>query len=135
MSIPIIGQNTPTAPAETLHTLTPEQEEALARMAEDNPPTDDEIDPGIPVTTAFLVVIGTDGAVVSTHDLSADFRPQRQATPDDMFGACAVVQKDIQVMETAQRTQMQMLQMGQAMQAKAEESAIRHRLQLPHNGI
>lgn len=123
--IPILGQSAP------LHTdLTDEQKAALAKMAEDNPPTEDELDERQPVTTAFLVVVSADGAVIATHELDqiTKIRPDRLATPDDMYGASSVVLKDISAMETAQRTQESMMRMGQAMQAQAQEAAIRQRL-------
>lgn len=129
MSIPILGQ-TPSKNDNALHTndLTPEQREALAKMADDNPPGEDEI--GTPVTTAFIVAIGLDGAVVATSDLTQQFVPRRGATPDDIYGAVAVVQKDLTVMETAQRTQQQMMMVGQAMQRQAQEAQLRASLKL-----
>lgn len=129
MSVPILGQNTPKR-ADTLHTddLTPEQREALAKMADEHPPGEDEI--GIPVTTAFLVAIGLDGAVVATADLTQKFVPRRGATGDDIYGAAAVVQKDLQVAETAQRTQQQMMAVGQAMQRQAQEAQLRASLKI-----
>lgn len=132
--IPIIGQTTSRPKHDApLHTdLTAEQKAALAKMAEDNPPTDEEIDERQPVTTAYVVVISEDGAVIATHDLTIldTVRPERQATPDDMYGASAVVQKDIMAMETANRTQQSMMQIGAAMQAQAQEAAIRRNLKL-----
>lgn len=127
-SIPILGQNT--AATDTLHTddLTPEQREALAKMADENPPADDET--GTPVTTAFLVVIGLDGAVMATSDLTQQFVPRRGATPDDMYSASAVVQKDIAAMETASRTQQAIMMVGQAMAAQQQEAALRQRLKI-----
>jgi hypothetical protein len=129
MSIPILGQ-TPAKPADALHTegLTPEQREALAKMADEHPPGEDEV--GTPVTTAFLVAVGLDGAVVATADLTQQFVPRRGATPDDIYGAVAVVQKDLTVMETAQRTQQQMMMVGQAMQRQAQEAQLRASLKI-----
>jgi hypothetical protein len=121
--IPILGQsNSADGP---LHTddLTDDQREALAKMAEDNPPGEDET--GTPVTTAFLVAIGLDGAVVATADLTQPFVPRRGATPDDIYGAASVVLKDLSAMETAQRTQQAMMMMGQVMQRQAEEQRLR----------
>jgi hypothetical protein len=128
-NIPILGQTTPTAD-KGLNTedLTPEQREALAKMAEDNPPSEDEV--GTPVTTAFLVAVGLDGAVVATSDLTQQFVPRRGATPDDIYGAASVVLKDLEVMETASRTQQAMMMMGQAMQQQQQEAALRSRLKL-----
>jgi hypothetical protein len=120
-NIPIIGQ-TPVTPE-----LTKEQEDMLAKMAEEHPPVEE---PGNQVTTAFIIAIGLDGAVIATHDLRAPFYPQRPATTDDMYAASAVVQKDILAMETAARTQQQMLAAGRAMQAQAQEAQIRQRLNI-----
>jgi hypothetical protein len=128
--IPILGQ-TPTTP---LHTddLTDAQRAALAQMAEDNPPGEDEIDGGLKVTTAFLVIVSDDGAVIADSNIAKanELLLQRGATTDDIYGASAVVQKDLAAMETAQRTQQTMMMMGQAMQRQAEEARIRSSLNL-----
>jgi hypothetical protein len=125
--IPILGQTTSTP----LHTdLTDEQKQALAKMAEDNPPTAEE--KGTRVTTAFLVVVGKDGAVVADANLAIafDLVLDRGAIFDDIYGAASVVQKDIQAMETAQRTQQQMIMAGAAMQRQAEEARLRAALKM-----
>lgn len=130
--VPILGQTTPRPKHDApLHTdLTAEQKAALAKMAEDNPPSDEEVDERIPVTTAYLVIVSADGAVIATHDLAetAKIRPDRQATPDDIYGSSAVVLKDISAMETSNRTQQAMMQMGAMMQAQAQEASIRRSL-------
>jgi hypothetical protein len=126
--IPILGQTSSAAQPLNTGDLTPEQRAALAKMAEENPPAEDEV--GTPVTTAFIVAIGLDGAVVATSDLTQQYVPRRGATPDDIYGAASVVLKDLQVMETAQRTQQAMMMMGQAMQQQAQEAALRQRLKL-----
>jgi hypothetical protein len=124
-SIPILGQTS--TPLNT-GDLTPEQRERLAAMADENPPTEDEV--GTPVTTAFIVTVGLDGAVVATADLTEKYVPRRGATPDDIYGAASVVLKDIASMETAQRTQQAMMMMGQAMQRQAEEARLRSSLKI-----
>jgi hypothetical protein len=127
-NIPILGQTSSADQPLNTDDLTPEQRETLARMAEENPPSEDEI--GTPVTTAFLVAVGLDGAVVATSDLTQQFVPRRGATPDDIYGAASVVLKDLEVMETASRTQQAMMMMGQAMQQQQQEAALRSRLKL-----
>lgn len=127
-NIPILGQSSSADKPLNTDDLTPEQRETLARMAEENPPSEDEI--GTPVTTAFLVAVGLDGAVVATSDLTQRFVPRRGATPDDIYGAASVVLKDLEVMETASRTQQAMMMMGQAMQQQQQEAALRSRLKL-----
>jgi hypothetical protein len=124
--IPILGQTND----KPLHTddLTPEQRERLAKMAEENPP--DIAIEGQKVTTAFLVIIGEDGAIEADANLARthDIVLSRGATADDIYGATAVVMKDIETMETAQRTQQLMMMMGAAMQRQAQEASIRQRL-------
>jgi hypothetical protein len=124
--IPILGQ-TKDAP---LHTddLTPEQRERLAQMAEENPP-DIDIE-GQKVATAFLVIVGEDGAIEADANLgrTQEIVLSRGATADDIYGASAVVMKDISSMETAHRTQQAMMMMGAAMQRQAQEASIRQRL-------
>ncbi|MFE4681590.1 hypothetical protein ACFRNJ_12230 [Streptomyces sp. NPDC056721] len=124
-SIPILGQTS--TPLNT-GDLTTEQRERLAAMADENPPTEDEV--GTPVTTAFIVTVGLDGAVVATADLTEKYVPRRGATPDDIYGAASVVLKDIASMETAQRTQQAMMMMGQVMQRQAEEARLRSSLKI-----
>uniref|UniRef100_A0AAU3I5W0 YbaB/EbfC family DNA-binding protein n=1 Tax=Streptomyces sp. NBC_01393 TaxID=2903851 RepID=A0AAU3I5W0_9ACTN len=126
-SIPILGQTSASKPLNT-GDLTPEQRERLAAMADENPPAEDEV--GTPVTTAFIVAVGLDGAVVATADLTEKYVPRRGATPDDIYGAASVVLKDIASMETAQRTQQAMMMMGQAMQRQAEETRLRSSLKI-----
>lgn len=132
--VPILGQTSPRPKHEaSLHTdLTAEQKAALAKMAEAHPPTDEEVDERVPVTTAYLVIVSADGAVIATHDLSetTKIRPDRQATPDDIYGSSAVVLKDISAMETANRTQQGMMQMGAMMQSQMQDAQIRRSLNL-----
>ncbi len=124
--IPILGQT-----SGTLHTdeLTTEQRERLAKMAEESG-VDLTASEGRKVATAFIVIIGEDGAVEAHSNiaLAHDLVLTRGATPDDIYGASAVVQKDITSMETAHRTRQAMMMMGAAMQHQAQEAAIRQRL-------
>jgi hypothetical protein len=124
--IPILGQNND----KPLHTddLTPEQRERLAQMAEENPPNLEA--EGQKVTTAYLVIVGADGAIEADSNLSRalDLVLARGATADDIYGSASVVVKDIAAMETAHRTQQSMMMMGAAMQRQAQEASIRQRL-------
>lgn len=125
MDVPIIGASAP------LHTdLTDEQKAALAAMANENPPAEDETKTRS--TTAFLVIVDADGAVIADANIAraVDLVLDRGATPDDIYGASAVVQKDLAAMETAQRTQQHMMMVGAAMQRQAQEQQLRSRLQL-----
>lgn len=124
MPVPILGQSpsVPSAPE-----LTAEQQDALAAMAKEHPPAEADTQPPN-CTTVFQVAIGLDGAVIAVHDLSFPLIPQRGATPDDMYGACSVVLKDLLAQQTAQSTQQVMTAYASAMQQKMQEQDIRRRL-------
>lgn len=106
----------------TLDALTPEQQEQLAALAEETG-TEPELHP---VTTAFVVIIETNGAVVATADLDAveRIRLQRQPSADDIYGACSSVQKSITAQETAGFTQQAMLAMSQAVARQQQEQQL-----------
>ena len=96
--------------------LSPEQQEALDKMAEEHPDA-----AGEKVTTAFLLVY-KDGRWMATPDLNTPLVLKREATPDDIWDACTKVARDIDIADTAQAVlgfQQQMAQqMMQAQQAQ-----------------
>lgn len=106
----------------SLDDLTPEQQEQLASIAEE---TETEV-PLHLVTTAFVVVVETSGAVIATADLDAatKIRLERQPSADDIYGACAAVQKSITAQETAGFTQQAMLAMSQAVARQQQEQQL-----------
>jgi hypothetical protein len=86
------------------------------------------------VDTAFTVVVTLDGNVQVILYEGEDFLVDRNPTPDLVYGACAVVQKDMQAQETAQATvQFQMAQ-ARAIAQQQQEAAIRAGLHLPGQG-
>jgi hypothetical protein len=105
--------------------LSPEDQEALAKMAEDNPEPEGE-----PVRTAFLVIVGKDGSTGVMPDL--DFPVVRDYLPtlDDIFGAVTTVAKDIQVQETAMGTAQAMQQMAHAQMQAMQNQRLAQGLQL-----
>jgi hypothetical protein len=126
--IPILGETKPLSSEPELPEPTDEQKEALAAMAEAA-----GVDPseGLPkVETAFLVIVTKHGSTVATHDLNEvnAFSVERPATADDMYAACAVVQKDIQIQEQATATVQTMMATTQAMAQKAQEAQMRQKL-------
>lgn len=126
--IPILGENK-SAPEQdegpSLDDLTPEQREQLAALAEEH-----GVEPeGQPVATAFIVAIGRNGEVVATSDVTLPVVPDRQATTDDMYGACSVVLKDITAQTAAATTQGLMVQMSRAIQEQQQQQQMLARLQ------
>lgn len=55
----------------------------------------------VEVVTAFVVYQTQDGSWMATNDFSKTMKMSRMASPDEMYGACAIVRKDIAVQETA----------------------------------
>lgn len=101
--VPIIGQpKTPTPDPETLAWA---REQAAKEESE-----------GISVATAFVITISHEGSVDAHTDLSRTFVPSRPANSDDIVGALAVVQSDLQTAKTSNATAMAIMQAGQAMQ-------------------
>lgn len=80
----------------SVDSLSPEEQEALQRMAEEHPEA-----AGDKVTTAFLVVL-KDGQWQVTPDVSAPVILDREATLEDIWTASTKVARDIDLSETAQ---------------------------------
>lgn len=59
---------------------------------------------GKPLMTAFLVLVEPDGTSYASNDVNQDIVLARAATTSDMYRAAAEIMKDIQAMETAERT-------------------------------
>jgi hypothetical protein len=126
MAVPIIGENRTTSDDPEFATLTDEEREQLAAMAEEHP---EDVNDALDVTTAFIVFINKDGSYGLTQDVTAKFAPDRMATGDDVYAACSVALSDLQAGKSAQLTAAHMAQLGQMMQAQQQEAAIRAQLQ------
>lgn len=92
------------------------------------PPT--EPIPPAQANTAFLVIVGADGNINVTGNLDVEVAVDRPVTPDDIYSACSLIIKDVQVQQTAALVQAGLLQMGSMMQQQAQHEQIRNRLNL-----
>lgn len=106
--------------------LTAEQQERLGEMAEAHGGDDETL----PVRTAFLVLVDTDGNVQVTPDLDVQVERQHLPSADEVYGIAAVVQKDIAAQESAALTQNSLMQMGSAMRQQTENQQLRSQLKL-----
>lgn len=120
-----VGAKTPP----NLENLSPDDQAIIDKMAEEhNGPEKPE---GEPVRTAFLVIVGKDGAAGITSDL--DFKVVRDYVPtmDDIYGAVNIIAKDVVVAETANGTAQFMQQMAQQQMAAMRNAQIAQGLNLP----
>lgn len=97
---------------------------------------DDSRDPrssGQEVVTYFVIAVHHDGSASATSEIGMleQWIPQREATFGDMYSACALVQKDITAVETAQRTMLALQQQAMAAMAAKESQAMQQRLMTP----
>jgi hypothetical protein len=63
-----------------------------------------------------------------THDVNLPVRPEHTPTPDEVYGACQVVSKDISVQETTARTVQGMVQMAQMQMQAAQQQQLSQQL-------
>lgn len=80
------------------------------------------------VSTAFLVYIGKNGDVVMTNDLTTALIIERPASPDEVYGACAVVQKDLAARETAMQSGYAVAQIAQQQMAAAQNQQLQQQI-------
>lgn len=104
-------------------TLDAEAEHASQNAGEEGEEIDNR------VTTAFLVIVGPDGAGYGTSDIYADIVIERPATMQDMFRACSEIVKDVQAIETAGRTLAMMQQTAMLAQQQAEAAKMQRLIQ------
>lgn len=79
---------------------------------------------------AFLVIVAGDGNIQVSTDTGQEIEAAKQPTTDDIYSACALIQKDIQMQQTAQLVQGGLLQMGSMMQQAQVDQNLRQRLNL-----
>lgn len=72
------------------------------------------------VTTAFMAYLDKDNQWVITPDINVTIKPEREPTPDELYAAACIIQKDMAAQAAAQATVT--LQMMQA-QAIANQQA------------
>lgn len=104
--------------------LSPEQQEALERMAEENPGA-----AGERVETAFLVVL-KEGRWLATPDIATPLVLDRQADTDDMREASVKVARDIDISDTAQAVIAMQQQMAYAMAQARQNQQIAQTLKI-----
>jgi hypothetical protein len=85
-----------------LGAMTPDEQEAVNRLAAERGGEEPDKDERPKVLTAFAVVVGYDGNPTVTSYEHDDFLVQNNPTTDLVYGACQTVIKDIQSQETAQ---------------------------------
>ena len=103
-------------PEDEYNNLTGPEQQALRDMAANNE-TDEA---GEQVRTAFLVIVEVSGEVYATPDLDLKVARQDMPSMDDIYGAAAVIQRDITTQITSAQTvasmQQYAIQQGQRMQ-------------------
>ncbi|MCC3766003.1 hypothetical protein [Streptomyces sp. UNOC14_S4] len=81
-------------------------------------------------TTAFLVVVDTDGSVSVSTDLANPPNVERSATFTDIRTASHVVQEDTRAMQISGLVQQQMMAVGQMVQQQMQTEALAKSLKL-----
>lgn len=130
MAVPLIGQGATTSENPDLASLSDEERERLAAMAEEHP---EDVQDAEDVVTAFFVVIRKDGSIGVSQDVTAKFAPDRMATGDDVIAACSVALSDLQAGKAAQITAAHMAQLGQMMQEQQQAEMIRRQMAANQN--
>jgi succinate dehydrogenase/fumarate reductase-like Fe-S protein len=104
-----------------LANLSDEEQAALEQMAALNPDAEPE---GLPVRTAFLVIVGRDGTVEVTPDINAQVVRDLVPSADDVYGALQTAAKDIEIQENSLATASAMHQMAMAQMAQRQNAQL-----------
>lgn len=99
----------------------------LSKLKNGNQPTEPEPEKA-PARTAFMVVVGADGNVVISTETGHEVT--QVCTHDDIYTACALIMKDIEVQQTAGLVQQSLLQMGSMLQQHQQDAQLRQHLNL-----
>ncbi|WP_020142280.1 hypothetical protein [Terracoccus sp. 273MFTsu3.1] len=118
----IIPAGAKTAPMPDLNSLPEADLDALAAKV-----NDEETYPQ--VRTAFAVVIGLDGQISLDPSLVKNVRVMREPHNDDVIGALAALQTDVQTSLAAVKTAQIMQQQAMAMQEQMREQQMHSRVQ------
>lgn len=89
----------------------------------EEPPKDGKNAP-YPCRTAFIVFVQYDGTVQASPELDAKFDPATTPSADDVYGACAVLQKDMAAQQNAQEIVSAQMRMAQQMKEMAESQQL-----------
>lgn len=122
--------------AVNLGAVSPEEQQAIDKLADEHPEAATEETPKVPVATAFLVVVNQSGDISVAPASVADTLALETIHPTDdiIYGACAVVMRDISTISTATQTVQLQLQQAHAMQQQAQANALAQGLNLPGRG-
>lgn len=122
--------------AVNLGAVSPEEQQAIDKLAGEHPEAATEEITKVPVTTAFLVVVNQSGDIsVAPASVADTLTLEVTHPPDDVvYGACAVVMRDITTIATASQTVQLQLQQAQAMQQQMQAAQIAQGLNLPGRG-
>lgn len=80
--------------------------------------------------TAFSVLVDANGNIQVSSDAPEGIEVDHQASHDEIWSACQLIIKDIQVQQTAGLVQGGLLQMGSMMQQAQVDAQLRNRLNL-----
>lgn len=80
--------------------------------------------------TAFLVLVDAQGNIQVSSEVGENTTVEHPATHDEIWSACQLIIKDIQVQQTAGLVQQGLLQMGSIMQQQSVDQQIRNRINL-----
>lgn len=113
----------------SLDNLTPEQQEALDKIAEETgtKPEEEKAEPNVHL--AFAIIKDLDGNTVVSNQVAEGIVPERNPQPDEIFGVLSAVLSSLQSQQTAAvMLQMQMQQMA-AVQQQREAAALQQQIQ------
>lgn len=102
----------------------------LSKLNGSKPPEPEQPSGPVQARTAFLVVVDAKGNIQVSTNTTQDVEVDHECTTDDIFTACSLILKDIQVQQTAGLVQASLMQMGAAMQQQAMNEQIRQRINL-----
>jgi len=78
----------------------------------------------IKARTAFLVIVDENGEIYAQPDLAIPLTRSYFPSADDIYSACAVVQRDITVQISAQHTVLGMQQMAMMQAQRLQEAQL-----------
>jgi hypothetical protein len=102
----------------------------LSKLKNGSTPPEPEAPQQQEVRTAFLVLVDANGNIQVSTDVGENIVPDHMASHDEIWSACQLIIKDIQIQQTAGLVSNGLLQMGSALQQHAQEQALRARLNL-----
>lgn len=102
----------------------------LSKLNGNKPPEPEQPTGPVQMRTAFMVLVDAKGNIQVSSDVGENILVDHQPSHDEIWSACQLIIKDIQVQQTAGLVQTALLQMGSAMQQQAMNEQIRQRINL-----